>query len=258
MANGRLVQLLIHTGKFPRCLSPEQYTVMLLMLLYWTSVKQIHFCSELLTRRIRSGIYLYHNDDIFLVSCIITRRYFAGVTRYLEFKSIEGSYVLGKSGKISKVPADEREALSSDLMGLFEKRRFKNFLVWTQDFKVDDPKTWKDLSPTSTMDEVYKKFGLDENTSDFVGHAMALYRDDSYRSQPCVEAVKRIKLYAESLARYGKSPYLYPLYGLGELPQGFARLSAIYGGTYMLDKQIDEIVMEGGKVMTSWMIFDIL
>ena len=180
------------------------------------------------------------------------------MTRYLEFKSIEGSYVLGKSGKISKVPADEREALSSDLMGLFEKRRFKNFLVWTQDFNVDDPKTWKDLSPTSTMDEVYKKFGLDENTSDFVGHAMALYRDDSYRSQPCVEAVKRIKLYAESLARYGKSPYLYPLYGLGELPQGFARLSAIYGGTYMLDKQIDEIVMEGGKVMTSWMIFDIL
>ena len=69
------------------------------------------------------------------------------------------------------------------------------------------------------------------------------------RSQPCVETVKRIKLYSESLARYGKSPYLYPLYGLGELPQGFARLSAIYGGTYMLDKQIDEIVMEGGKVV---------
>ena len=47
----------------------------------------------------------------------------------------------------------------------------------------------------------------------------------------------------------GKSPYLYPLYGLGELPQGFARLSAIYGGTYMLDKPIDEIVVEGGKVV---------
>lgn len=35
-----------------------------------------------------------------------------GVTRYLEFKSIEGSYVY-KGGKIYKVPADEREALSS-------------------------------------------------------------------------------------------------------------------------------------------------
>ena len=55
-----------------------------------------------------------------------------GVTRYLEFKSVEGSYVMGKSGKISKVPANEREALSSDLMGLFEKRRFRNFLIFVQ------------------------------------------------------------------------------------------------------------------------------
>jgi Rab GDP dissociation inhibitor len=35
-----------------------------------------------------------------------------GVTRYLEFKSVEGSYVY-KSGKVHKVPADEKEALSS-------------------------------------------------------------------------------------------------------------------------------------------------
>lgn len=48
-------------------------------------------------------------------------------------------------------------------------------------------------------------------------------------------------LYTSSMARFGKSPYLYPLYGLGELPQGFARLSAIYGGTYMLDKPVDKI-----------------
>jgi Rab GDP dissociation inhibitor len=46
------------------------------------------------------------------------------------------------------------------------------------------------------------------------------------------------------MARYGKSPYIYPLYGLGELPQSFARLSAIYGGTYMLDKQIEQIVTD--------------
>lgn len=172
-----------------------------------------------------------------------------GVTRYLEFKSVEGSYVY-KGGKIHKVPADEKEALSSSLMGLFEKRRFRNFLVFVQDYHFDDPKTWKDVDQnTMTSQQLYDKHGLDKDTSDFTGHALALYRDDEYLNRPCGELIRRVKLYSDSLARYGKSPYLYPLYGLGELPQGFARLSAIYGGTYMLDKVIDEIVMEDGKVV---------
>ncbi|CAH2005096.1 unnamed protein product [Acanthoscelides obtectus] len=173
-----------------------------------------------------------------------------GVTRYLEFKSVEGSYVY-KGGKISKVPVDQKEALASDLMGMFEKRRFRNFLIYVQDFTADDPKTWKDFDPnTQNMQALYDKFGLDKNTQDFTGHALALHRDDSYLNRPAIETVNRIKLYSDSLARYGKSPYLYPMYGLGELPQGFARLSAIYGGTYMLDKPIDEIVLgEGGKVV---------
>lgn len=78
---------------------------------------------------------------------------------------------------------------------------------------------------------------------------ICLFRDDDYIGRSAINTVRKIKLYSDSLARYGKSPYLYPMYGLGELPQGFARLSAIYGGTYMLDKPIDEIVVENGKVI---------
>jgi hypothetical protein len=66
----------------------------------------------------------------------------------------------------------------------------------------------------------------------------------SYMTRPARETYERIVLYTSSMARYGKSPYIYPLYGLGELPQGFARLSAIYGGTYMLDKAVEEIVYD--------------
>lgn len=134
---------------------------------------------------------------------------------------------------------------------MFEKRRFRNFLIYVQDFKEDDPKTWKDFDPTnSNAQALYDKFGLDKNTQDFTGHALALYRDDDYLNEKAVQTIRRIKLYSDSLARYGKSPYLYPMYGLGELPQGFARLSAIYGGTYMLDKPVDEIVIgDDGKVV---------
>lgn len=133
---------------------------------------------------------------------------------------------------------------------MFEKRRFRNFLIYVQDFKEDDPKTWKDYDAKSqNMLGLYDKFGLEKNTQDFTGHALALHRDDDYLLKPAIETINRIKLYSDSLARYGKSPYLYPMYGLGELPQGFARLSAIYGGTYMLDKPIDEIVYENGRIV---------
>ncbi|ELW70784.1 Rab GDP dissociation inhibitor beta [Tupaia chinensis] len=40
-----------------------------------------------------------------------------------------------------------------------------------------------------------------------------------------------------------------PYYGGEKLPQGFARLCAIYGGTYMLNKPIEEIIVQSGKVI---------
>jgi Rab GDP dissociation inhibitor len=102
-----------------------------------------------------------------------------------------------------------------------------------------------------TMKEVYDKFGLETTTRDFIGHAMALYQTDSYISEKgqAPEAIERIRLYGNSVSRYGKSPYIYPLYGLGELPQGFARLSAIYGGTYMLNTNVDEVIYDGTKAV---------
>ncbi|XP_051516406.1 rab GDP dissociation inhibitor alpha-like [Myxocyprinus asiaticus] len=141
------------------------------------------------------------------------------------------------------------EALASDLMEMFEKRRFRKFLVFVANFE-NDPKTFEGVDPTvTTMRDVYKTFDLGQDVIDFTGHALALYRTDNYLDQPCIETINHIKLYSESLARYGKSPYLYPLYGLGELPQSFARLSAVYGGTYMLNKPVDEIIIEDERVV---------
>ena len=62
-------------------------------------------------------------------------------------------------------------------MGIFEKRRFKNFLVWVQNLQEDDPKTWDNFDPfKNNMSALYSKFNLDKNTQDFTGHALALYR----------------------------------------------------------------------------------
>ncbi|CAL4915059.1 unnamed protein product [Urochloa decumbens] len=159
------------------------------------------------------------------------------VTKYLNFKAVDGSFVYN-NGKIHKVPATDVEALKSNLMGLFEKRRARKFFIYVQDYEEEDAKSHEGLDLTKvTTREVISKYGLEDDTVDFIGHALALHRDDSYLDEPALDTVKRMKLYAESLARFqGGSPYIYPLYGLGELPQAFARLSAVYGGTYMLNK----------------------
>ena len=46
-------------------------------------------------------------------------------------------------------------------------------------------------------------------------------RDDSYMMEAALPTVLKIKLYHDSLTRFEGtlSPYIYPLYGLGELPQ---------------------------------------
>jgi len=51
-------------------------------------------------------------------------------------------------------------------------------------------------------------------------HAISRYLD-----LPARETYERIILYITSVTRFAnlKSPYIYPMYGLGELPQGFAR-----------------------------------
>lgn len=166
------------------------------------------------------------------------------VTRYLEFKSIDGSYVY-KGGKILKVPATPEEALKSPLMGLFEKRRFRKFLIYIDQYKEDIVETHegRDLK-TMTMRQLYEDFGLQPDTHEFISHAMCLKTDDRHLDEPALETVKELQVYCYSLARYGTSPYIYPIYGLGGLPEGFSRLCAIHGGTFMLNRDVDEIVFD--------------
>jgi Rab GDP dissociation inhibitor len=42
---------------------------------------------------------------------------------------------------VAKVPSDSGEALKSPLMGIFEKRRARNFLVWVGSFDENNPST---------------------------------------------------------------------------------------------------------------------
>lgn len=182
------------------------------------------------------------------------------VTRYLEWKCVDGSYVMqhvdaGMFSKaknaIHKVPANDSEALKSPLMGLFEKRNCRNFYLYLDKIDEANPMTFGDSDIHKVpMKDVFAKHKLAENTIDFLGHAVALHRDDHYLNEPAIDTIRKMNLYVNSLGKYGDSPFLYPIYGIGGLPESFSRLCAIHGGTYMLNTNVEEILFEsGGKVI---------
>ncbi|KAE8692696.1 Guanosine nucleotide diphosphate dissociation inhibitor [Hibiscus syriacus] len=162
-----------------------------------------------------------YNVDMFMMAngSLVRIPIHTDVTKYLNFEAVDGSFVY--KSKIYKVPATDVEALKSPLMGLFEKCRARKFFIYVHDYEDNDLKSHEGLDlNVVTAKELISYYGLEDNTIDFIGHALALYSDDSYLDQPVMSFVKRMKLYVESLARFqGGSPYIYPLYGLGELPQ---------------------------------------
>jgi hypothetical protein len=93
---------------------------------------------------------------------------------------------------------------------------------YVQNYEEANPATHKGMDLTKLpMAGLYQYFNLDPQTIDFIGHALALHRDDYYLAEPALPTVLKIKLYHDSLMQYEglTSPYIYPRYGLGELPQ---------------------------------------
>lgn len=93
---------------------------------------------------------------------------------------------------------------------------------YVQNYKENDVKTHDGLDLTRmTMGQLYQHFSLEPSTIEFIGHALALYENDDYIHQPALPTVQKVALYHESLVRFEgtRSPYIYPRYGLGELPQ---------------------------------------
>lgn len=173
----------------------------------------------------------------------------ANCLQYLEFGRVSGSFVYTNK-QIHRVPTTTKQALESKLMGLLEKKRMASLFTDIGNY-VDNPAADSPLKKNgrdprvTTMNDYFDAYKLAQSTRDFIGHAMALYLDDSYLTQPAYPTFCRINLYAESVNRFGQSPFIYPLYGLGDLPQAFSRVAAVWGGTYMLNKPVDEVLFEG-------------
>nr|CAD7197565.1 unnamed protein product [Timema douglasi] len=97
-----------------------------------------------------------------------------------------------------------------------------------------------------TFVEYLKSKKLTPNLVHYVLYAIAMATDKT----PCLEGVARTQRFLNSLGRYGNTPFLWPMYGSGELPQCFCRLCAVFGGLYHLKRTADALIIktdEGSK-----------
>lgn len=63
----------------------------------------------------------------------------------------------------------------------------------------------------------------------------------------CIQGVSNTKRFLNSLGRFGKTPFIFSMYGSGEISQSFNRLSAVFGGICALNQSISGIVNEDNK-----------
>lgn len=73
-----------------------------------------------------------------------------------------------------------------------------------------------------TFLEYLKTKNLTPIVQHYVVQAIAMATDKT----SCRDGVNRTKHFLNSLGRYGNTPFLWPMYGSGELPQCFCRYSS--------------------------------
>lgn len=154
----------------------------------------------------------------------------------VSFTSIKGSYLY--SNKLHSVPTNEAQALKSSAISFLQKPRVIRFFWHVRNYFKDNT-----IKTKGTTKEELEYFSLNSDSIDFIGHAIALNLDDNYLHQDPKITYSKIMRYISSIVCYEgtESPYIYPLYGLSELCQSFARRSALHGTLFMLNANIKNI-----------------
>ncbi|KAH9995185.1 GDP dissociation inhibitor-domain-containing protein [Russula compacta] len=171
-----------------------------------------------------------------LISSLIA----SGVSRYGGYRLLERVGIYSSSNGLQNVPGSKEEVFKSSL-SLIEKRRLMRFLVFASgEFEVS--KELQGHEQTPFYEFLQSKFSLTQDIADAIVYALAFC---SSTADVTLHALTRLRSYLRSAGRYGASPFLVGHYGgLGEIAQGFCRVSAVNGAVYILDKKTQEITTQ--------------
>ncbi|XP_018427421.1 PREDICTED: rab proteins geranylgeranyltransferase component A 1-like [Nanorana parkeri] len=140
----------------------------------------------------------------------------SNVSRYTEFKNVT-RILTYHGGEIEQVPCSRADVFSSKQLSMIEKRTLMKFLTFCADYDqhIEEYQDHKD----STFAEFLQSKRLAPGLQHFVLCSIAMVS----QAAGTVDGLKATQHFLRCLGRYGNTPFLFHMYGLGEIPQCFCR-----------------------------------
>ncbi|KAJ8960383.1 hypothetical protein NQ314_006073 [Rhamnusium bicolor] len=135
----------------------------------------------------------------------------SNIARYSEYRSVSRVLTL-LNGQLEVVPCSRSDVFANSKVSVIEKRMLMKLLTslddGSEDFKNYENKTFRAF---------LKDKKLTPNLVHYVLYAISMSTDET----PCHEGVENTKRFLNSLGRFGKTPFLFSMYGSGEITQAF-------------------------------------
>uniref|UniRef100_A0A3B4AYZ2 Rab proteins geranylgeranyltransferase component A n=1 Tax=Periophthalmus magnuspinnatus TaxID=409849 RepID=A0A3B4AYZ2_9GOBI len=157
----------------------------------------------------------------------------SNVSRYAEFKNVSRILTI-LNGNVTQVPCSRADVFSSRQLSVVDKRKLMKFLTSCLD--ENDP-------PTEFVGRSYMDFLEQQSLGAELRHFLFYSIAGATEDTPTEAGLASTRHFLRCLGRYGNTPFLFPVYGLGEIPQCFCRMCAVFGGIYCLRHSVQSLVL---------------
>ncbi|XP_060651316.1 rab proteins geranylgeranyltransferase component A [Drosophila nasuta] len=163
----------------------------------------------------------------------------SNICRYAEFRALD-HVCMWYNNELVSVPCSRSDVFNTKTLSIVEKRLLMKFLTACNDYGEDKCNEDSLAFRGRTFLEYLQAQRVTDKIATCVMQSIAMCTPNTSFE----EGMQRTQRFLGSLGRYGNTPFLFPMYGCGELPQCFCRLCAVYGGIYCLKRSVDRITVE--------------
>ncbi|XP_028145708.2 rab proteins geranylgeranyltransferase component A 1 [Diabrotica virgifera virgifera] len=160
----------------------------------------------------------------------------SNIARYSEYRSVS-RILTWYNKKLDFLPCSRSDVFANSKVSVVEKRMLMKVLTALN--TVDKLNEYEN----KTFKQYLTDQKLTPNLIHYLLYGISMSSDDT----PCDVGVVNVKRFLDSLGRFGHTPFLYSMYGSGEIPQAFCRLSAVFGGVFALGQNIQGFTVSDNK-----------